>query len=100
MVFIPGEIVPTEIKVDFQNEVQSNQPMNFQFEPLLNSQQAAHLLGVHPKTLQKMARRGQVPAIRVGKFWRFRGSALDTWIKSGVDSARGCAYRETQEKNL
>jgi excisionase family DNA binding protein len=99
MVFIGGEMAPTEIKVDFRNGVQSSQPINSQFEPLLDSHQAAHLLGVHPKTLQQMARRGQVPAIRVGKFWRFRGSALDTWIKSGVDSARGCAYRETQEKN-
>jgi len=28
------------------------------FEPLLNSVQAAALLGIHPKTLQKMARDG------------------------------------------
>lgn len=29
------------------------------FEPLLDSEEAAALLKIHPKTLQKMARRGE-----------------------------------------
>jgi hypothetical protein len=35
------------------------------FEPLLDSTQAARLLRIHPKTLQKMARRGEIH----GKQW-------------------------------
>ena len=31
-----------------------------EFEPLLDSVEAAALLRIHPKTLQKMARRGQI----------------------------------------
>jgi excisionase family DNA binding protein len=54
------------------------------FEPLLNSQQAAALLGIHAKTLQRMARAGTVPALRIGDLWRFRASTLDNWINSGV----------------
>ena len=100
MTFIRSEASPTEIKVDFRKGIQPNPPANSEFEPLLDSHEAAHLLGVHPKTLQQMARRGEVPAIRVGKFWRFRSSALDIWIKSGVSSTHGCAYRETQENKL
>ena len=56
--------------------------METSFEQLLNSQEAAKLLGVHPKTLMQIARRGKVPAVRVGKFWRFRASALDSWVGS------------------
>jgi excisionase family DNA binding protein len=50
------------------------------FEPLLNDQQAAELLNVHPKTLQRWARDGEVPAHRIGKFWRYRASEIDAWL--------------------
>jgi excisionase family DNA binding protein len=45
-------------------------------ERLLNSEQAAALISVHPKTLQRYARRGIVAGMRVGKLWRFRASDL------------------------
>jgi excisionase family DNA binding protein len=52
-----------------------------QFEPLLNDEQAARLLGnMHPRTLQKLARTGVLPAIKIGRFWFFRASALNEWI--------------------
>jgi len=51
-----------------------------EFEPLLDSEQAAGLLRVHPKTLQKIARRGEIHGTRVGKLWRFRASDLNAWI--------------------
>jgi excisionase family DNA binding protein len=38
-------------------------------------------LKIHPKTLQKLARQGEVEAIHIGKLWRFRASALDEWVK-------------------
>jgi len=52
------------------------------FEPLLDSDEAAALLKIHPKTLQRMARRGEISAIQIGKLWRFRASVLNEWIKS------------------
>lgn len=58
------------------------------FERVLNTDEAAALLQIHPKTLQKMAREGTVPAFRIGDLWRFRASALDAWLRSGVSSNR------------
>jgi excisionase family DNA binding protein len=52
------------------------------FEPLLDSQQAAALLRIHPKTLQRMARQGEIAAIHIGKLWRFRASTLNEWLDS------------------
>jgi excisionase family DNA binding protein len=52
-----------------------------EFEPLLDSEEAAALLKIHPKTLQKLARRGEVVAIQIGKLWRFRASALNQWLE-------------------
>jgi len=55
-----------------------NQPV---FEPVLNSEEAAALLNIHPKTLQKLARNGKVPGVRIGKVWAFRVSALNRWLE-------------------
>jgi len=51
------------------------------FEPLLDSEEAAALLKIHPKTLQKMARTGEITGIQVGRLWRFRASALNRWLE-------------------
>ena len=59
--------------------------MSAGFETLLTSEQAAALLQIHPKTLQKLARRGKVPACRIGDLWRFRASELDNWLRPEVD---------------
>jgi excisionase family DNA binding protein len=50
-------------------------------EPLLDSHAAAALLGVHPRTLQRMVLRGEIAGVHVGKLWRFRPSAIDQWIE-------------------
>jgi excisionase family DNA binding protein len=55
-------------------------------EPLLNSKQVGEVLGMHPKVVERMAKRGDVPAMKVGKFWRYRASALDGWIDSRLQS--------------
>jgi len=52
-----------------------------EFEPLLDSEQAAALLRIHPKTLQKLARNGHVKGIQIGRLWRFRASALNRWLE-------------------
>ncbi len=70
------------------------------FEPLLDVVEAAKLLRIHPKTLQKLTRIGRVPAYRVGRFWRYRGTDLEMWLQSGANSNRQPADRVdfTQEK--
>jgi excisionase family DNA binding protein len=55
-------------------------------EPLLDSDQAAAILLLHPKTLQRMARRRDIRALQIGKVWRFRASVLDEWIQQQLAS--------------
>ena len=52
------------------------------FERLLDSDEAAALLGIHKKTLQRMARTGEVPGVQIGDLWRFRASTLNEWLAS------------------
>ena len=69
--------IPPKRAVDFEQS----------FEPLLDSDEAAALLKIHPKTLQRMARRGEITAIHIGKLWRFRASDLYQWIKTKIKTA-------------
>jgi len=49
-------------------------------EQLLETPEAAAAMKIHPKTLQKMARRREIRGIRVGKHWRFRAADIQEWI--------------------
>ena len=51
-------------------------------EQLLTLKEAAALLPLHPRTLQNMALRCEVPALKILQCWRFRESDLEAWICS------------------
>jgi excisionase family DNA binding protein len=53
-----------------------------QFEPLLSDAQVGKLLGLHPKTVQRLARSREIPAVRIGRYWRFRATELNTWLET------------------
>ncbi len=66
------------------NEIPANPLRDWRpaLEPLLDDKQAAQFLGgIHHKTIQRMARNGEVPAYRVGRFWRYRASELNDWLR-------------------
>ena len=50
-------------------------------EPLMNDAEAAVFLGgLHRKTVQRMARHRQLPAYRIGEYWRYQASELAAWL--------------------
>ena len=55
-------------------------------EPLIDSDEAAALIRIHPKTLQRYARQRIIIGARVGKLWRFRASEIDRWISERLAS--------------
>lgn len=63
------------------------------FEPLLDSDEAAQLLKIHPKTLQRMARRGEIPGVQIGKLWRFRRSELNAWMEGIIARSYPCRLK-------
>jgi excisionase family DNA binding protein len=58
------------------------------FEPLLDSQQAAALMRVHPETVKRRARSGEIPGMKFGKLWRFRVSALESFVREMMQENR------------
>jgi excisionase family DNA binding protein len=65
----------------------TNDPQT-QWEPLLTPAEAAAYLRIHTKSVIRLARLQAVPAIRLGKHWRFRSSDLTMWIADQVHSSR------------
>ena len=60
-------------------------------EPYVDSEKGAAFLGVASRTLNEMARKGEVPAYQWGlgnqrRTWRFKLSELDSYMKSKVGS--------------
>ena len=68
---------------------------------ILNIEEAAALLGVSPKTFNKVLRSEVLPARKIGREWKFSRRALIDWVGSGrsteyykEDSSRGEATFE------
>ena len=70
------------------------------YEPLLNDAEAAQFLGgLHAKTVQRMARRGELPHYRIGKYYRYRASELSEWLmlhSSGQNNPSALNPKEIQ----
>ncbi|HTN71437.1 MAG TPA: helix-turn-helix domain-containing protein [Methylomirabilota bacterium] len=56
---------------------------------LLTLSEAARLLQVSTRTLQRMIRQRQLPAFKVGGQWRMRESQLSEWLEQKEKSAWG-----------
>lgn len=52
-------------------------------EPLLDITQTAELLGLRPRTIYYLVKRGQLPVIRVGRAIRFDRRALAEHLAAG-----------------
>ena len=50
-------------------------------ERLLDSEEAAAIIKVHPKTLQRLARQKIIRGVQIGTHWRFRASEIEAWYQ-------------------
>ena len=68
------------------NQIQPQETHNIP-TPIWSTAEAALYLQIHPRTLARMARHGEIPAFHIGKLWRFRHSDLDAWLENKVRSS-------------
>jgi excisionase family DNA binding protein len=54
---------------------------------LLTPEDVAELLKVDRETIYRMARRGELPAIKVARHWRFRAARIERWLRELEDRA-------------
>jgi excisionase family DNA binding protein len=55
---------------------------------LMTLREVADYFRVTPKTVYRLVRRRAIPAVRVGRQWRFERSAIDGWLQQRSEAAR------------
>ncbi len=50
-------------------------------EEILDADEVAKLLKVHPRTVKRLASEGILPGFKVGSQWRFRREAINEYIR-------------------
>ena len=49
-------------------------------DPIMTVDEVAKYLSLHPLTVRRLARDGEIPAVKVGRQWRIKRELLDRWI--------------------
>ncbi len=57
-------------------------------EKLLNAEELAKYLDLNQVTVYKLAKAGKLPAIRVGKQWRFKKELIDSMTNNYTPSQK------------
>ncbi|MBI2222625.1 MAG: response regulator [Acidobacteria bacterium] len=65
-------------------------------EAFLTTEEVLEYLQVNLRTVYRLIKAGKIPAVRVGRQWRFRRSDIDAWLDS--QRARGQRHALAQAK--
>ena len=65
---------------------------------ILTIQEAAAILKINKHTAYRYAKEGIVPAIRVGRNWRFLEEGLEEWLVKKTGKDLGAWHRKKPEK--
>ncbi len=52
---------------------------------LMTVKEVARYLGLHPGNIYKKVREGSIPAVRIGRSWRFPKAMIDKWLSEKVE---------------
>jgi excisionase family DNA binding protein len=63
---------------------------------ILTLEEVAHYLRLKPQTIYKWAQERRIPAVKLGKEWRFRKSFLDRWL-DGQMLSEGSGFGHLRE---
>lgn len=50
-------------------------------QAFLTTEEVLGYLNTTPRTIYRLIRNGELPAIRIGRQWRFRRADLDKWVE-------------------
>lgn len=84
------QVSPTSAELRRFNERRRAQELGYELP--LNTKEAANYIGFHPKSVERWARLGEVPAHPASgnrrKTWKYYASELDEWLRGKVNSRR------------
>ena len=76
-------------------------PTNRTDDVFLTTEEVLEYLQVNLRTVYRLIKAGKIPAVRVGRQWRFRRADLDTWLDSQRTArSDGTPHIETRQRVL
>ena len=60
-------------------------PRGEQYDAFLSTAAVAQWLGISPRTVCFWAECGEIPALKVGRQWRFREKEIRRWLETGQE---------------
>jgi excisionase family DNA binding protein len=51
------------------------------FPAFLTTEEVLDYLKVNPRTIYRLIRTGELPAVRIGRLWRFKRTDVDDWLE-------------------
>ena len=54
-------------------------------DEIMTLEEVAKYLKLKPQTIYSWAQKGNIPAAKIGKEWRFRKSVVDNWFNKHMD---------------
>jgi excisionase family DNA binding protein len=51
---------------------------------VLTITEVADILRVHPTTIYRLVKRGELPGFKIGGCWRINRASLDKWLSGGI----------------
>ena len=65
---------------------------------IMTTKELAKYLKLHEITIGKFAAKGLIPAIRIGRVWRFDKEVIDQWIAEGQN--KPSVYKKSKTKAI
>jgi len=50
-------------------------------DPIMSVEEVAEYPSLHPLTVRRLARDGEIPAFKIGRQWRIKRALLEAWIE-------------------
>lgn len=66
---------------------------------ILTTKEVAEYLNIHPFTVNKYARDGNIPAFKIGADWRFHKKSIEKWIQEKLEYNRSRKDRRKKPEN-
>lgn len=67
------------------------------FPSIMTISEVAEYLGLHELTVRRLAREGQLPALKLGRQWRVKKDLLEKWIEQRSLNNVGLSEEELQQ---
>jgi len=68
-------------------------------ETILTLLEVSELLRVHPATVYRLLKRGEIPAFKIGYDWRFTQGAIEMWIMERSKGLKSSGLRKADERH-